>query len=459
MPSPTAPSSAPASVRGVGRLTGLLTPRLVHYLSLVVALAWICLYARGQWFFFDEWDFLKLSATDFLTPHVGHLSTIPMLVTQGLVRTIGMGSYWPYLILVIVAHLALAHVLWRAMNRIAVQPWIATALALVFALYGAGSENILWAFQFGFVGAMLLGAVAVLLADRLTRGNFWRLLPAIAGLSILALLFAGTAIPLVAAVAVLAVRRVGLLRAVLTAAIPAAIYLTWYGYVKSNPVYFMPTEWQPTSAGQLFIDVPLYALRMIVGALQGLSPIPFTGVVLGAILLVYTVLTLRRQWRQAPLALAFVVSAIVFGLMTGFSRLNLSPEAAVSSRYIYFVIAMLIPLIGVALTSASVRRRVVLGAVLAVSAAVTVFGALGIRSDATFQSARELHTRAVISAAITLLDDPSLAIQDDAVVEPNFAPLLTVHTLRALVDSGALTAGDFDQQALSDARDNITAVP
>jgi hypothetical protein len=454
----TTASETMTATRARRRVTGWLNPRAVHGVSLLVAALWICYYGRAQWFYYDEWDFLKLSSTDFITPHLGHWSTIPMLLTQGLVRTIGMGSYWPYLLLVIVAHLALAHVLWRAMNRIGVQPWIATSLALLFALYGAGSENILWAFQVGFVGGILLGAIAVLLADRLTRENVWRRLPAIAALSVVALMFAGTAVPMVVGVVVLALRRVGILRAVAIAGIPAVVYLAWYLYVKTHPVYFMPTDWQPNSAGQLLVDVPLYALRMIVGALQGLSPVPFTGLVVGVALLVYAVVTARRQWSRAPLALAFVAAAIVFALMTGFSRLNLSPEAAVSSRYIYFVMAMLIPLIGVALTSASARRRVVLGAVLAVSTLVTVYGAVGIRSDSIAQSARELYARSVIYAAATLLDDPTLAAQDDAVVEPNYAPWLTVRELRSLVDIGALTPGDFDRQALRDARHNITAV-
>ena len=41
--------------------------------------------------------------------------------------------------------------LWRLLLHIGVRPAIATALATVFVLLGAGYENLMWAFQIGFV--------------------------------------------------------------------------------------------------------------------------------------------------------------------------------------------------------------------------------------------------------------------------------------------------------------------
>ena len=440
-----------------------LTPAHAHYATLALAFAFICWYGRDQWFYYDEWDFLTTGGLDFLAPHVGHWSTVPMLVTQALVHTVGLHSYWPYLVLVILVHVGLAHVLWRVMNAVRVQPWIATALALVFALYGAGADNILWAFQFGFVGGILCGSIAVLLADGLTRENLRRRAPVIALIMLLGLMFAGTAVPLVAALALLALRRVGFVRAVIVAGAPTVVYLAWYLFAKANPSYSMPTQWQPDSAGQLLIDVPLYAGRMIVGAFQGLSPLPFAGLVVAVALLVFAVATLRRQWRAAPLALAFALAGIAFGLLTGFSRLNIDPALATSGRYLYFVFAMAVPLCGVALTALCAlfhsRRRVAVAAVVAVTAAVGVWGALGIRQHSAEMAGIELPTRAVVYAAASLIDDPAVTVDDDAYVEPLYAPTLTVHQLRGLVDAGYLDVGVFDQAALDLAIKNIVPAP
>ncbi|MFB2599282.1 hypothetical protein ACEXQE_15935 [Herbiconiux sp. P17] len=456
MPSPTARSSAPARFRGVGsRLTARPTPRLVHYVTLFVAFAWICVYARDQWFFFDEWDFLKLSSTDFLAAHNGHWSTAPMLLTQALVRTVGMNSYWPYLVPVILAHVALAHVLWRVMARIGVNLWIATGLALVFALYGAGAEDILWAFQFGFVGAILLGTIALLLTDGLTRATFVRRGALIAALSIVALTFAGTAIPLVAATGFLALRRVGWLRALGLVAVPGVIYLLWYGYAKSQNYSFTPADWQPHTLTQALIDTPLYAGRMIIGALDGLTPVPYLGGAVAVALVVYLFVTIRRQWRSAPIVLALPVAGVLFALMTASVRLNLSAEAATSSRYVYFAFAMLLPLVAVALNDLTTRRRVVLPVVLAGAAALSIFGALGIRTAATEQAVVETRSHMVVSAAISLIEDPSALVRESASVDPVSAPLLTVHDLRELTDAGAITPGQFDQGAYDTAVTNI----
>ncbi len=382
-----------------------------------------------------------------------------MLATQALVHTVGLHSYWPYLILVILVHIGLAHVLWRVLNAVGVQPWIATVLALVFVLYGAGADNILWAFQFGFVGGILCGSIAVLLADRLSRANFWRRAPVVAAVMLLGLMFAGTAVPLVAALALLALRRVGLLRAVAVAGAPTLVYLGWYLFAKANPAYSMPTQWQPNSAGQLLLDVPLYAGRMIVGAFQGLTPVPFLGLAVGLALLAFAAITVRRQWRQAPMALAFALAAIAFGLLTGFSRLNIGPELATSGRYLYMIAALTLPLLGVALTALWGRRRAVLAGVLVVGAAVAVWGALGIRQHSAEMAGIELPTRDVIFAAAALLSDPAVTVDDDSLVEPLYAPTLTVHQLRGLVEAGYLDVGAYDQRAYDLAVTNIVPAP
>ena len=86
----------------------------------------------------------------------------------------GLRSYVPYQCVVVVAHLTTAILLRVVMRRAGVRPWTATIVASVFVLFGPGEENIVWAFQIGFVGAVMFGLMQLdpqrpRRADRMAR--------------------------------------------------------------------------------------------------------------------------------------------------------------------------------------------------------------------------------------------------------------------------------------------------
>src|SRR5207237_2668558 len=87
------------------------------------------------------------------------------LVDRALWAAVGLRSYLPYVGLAIVLHLGVAALRWLIMRRARVRPWTATVAASAFALFGAGAQDILWAFQIAFTGALLLGLVHLVLAD------------------------------------------------------------------------------------------------------------------------------------------------------------------------------------------------------------------------------------------------------------------------------------------------------
>ena len=62
-------------------------------------------------------------------------------------------------------HLVAAALLLAVMRRARVRPWIATAAASSFVLFGAGWENIVVPFQICFTGALAFGLAQLLLAD------------------------------------------------------------------------------------------------------------------------------------------------------------------------------------------------------------------------------------------------------------------------------------------------------
>ncbi|MCS5734898.1 hypothetical protein [Herbiconiux daphne] len=438
------------------RLRTMLTPATVHYVSMAVAFAWLVVCGRGQWFFFDEWDFLKLSSIDYFTPHLGHWSTVPMLVTAATRQLFGLGSYWPYLVPTLLIHLGIAHALWRVMRRLRVAPWIAVALAFVVALFGAGSENVLWAFQFGFLGAVLLGLVAVLLTDRMTRQNYRRRFLAVALVSVLSLLFSGTALPMLVAIGVVALRRVGLWRTALLLTPAVAVYGAWYVYAKLNPVYFMPPGIKPGGVDKFVIDVPAFAVRMIVGGLDGLTPVPFFGYLLFGVLVLYGAIFARRLFTASPAALGLAAAAVAFALVTAVSRIDFSADTSMSSRYIYLTTVLLVPLIGLLCTRLAAANRWVGIAIVAALGLTAVYGGYVMRVTGQAQAITEQATRDVFYATVALIGEPGRDVNISAYPDPAFAPSVTVGDIRAFVDAGLLTAGPYSERGWNIALSRLT---
>src|SRR4029078_6788207 len=71
----------------------------------------------------------------------------------------------PYQAVLVALHLTAATLLRRIMRRAGVGPWIASAAALLFLCLGSGRQNIVWAFQIGFVGSLVFGLAHLILAD------------------------------------------------------------------------------------------------------------------------------------------------------------------------------------------------------------------------------------------------------------------------------------------------------
>ena len=118
---------------------------LVFLAVLIVALVLFVVFGRSQWFFHDEWDFLAKrnasSLNDLFRPHNEHWSTLPILVYRVLWHFFGLRTYVPYQLVTILLHLTAAVLLRVVMRRAGVNPWIATAAASLFALFGAGDRG------------------------------------------------------------------------------------------------------------------------------------------------------------------------------------------------------------------------------------------------------------------------------------------------------------------------------
>ena len=184
----------------------------------------------GLTFFSDEWAFIESrSLTDpstWFTPHNEHWSTLPILVYRGLVETVGLTSYMPYLAVLITFHVVVAALVYSFARR-ATGRWVALAVGVVVLLLGSGFENLYWAFQIGFVGSLAAGLGAMFVIDATPLSTRRAL---IAALLLLASLAAqgGPGLACSVAVAVELLLDRDRRRRVVALVVPAIAYLVWY---------------------------------------------------------------------------------------------------------------------------------------------------------------------------------------------------------------------------------------
>jgi hypothetical protein len=311
---------------------------------------------RQQWFFLDEWDFLATreatNLDDVFRPHFEHWTSLPVLEYRVLWEIFGLRSYLPYQVILLAAHLGSAALLRVVMRRALVAPWIATLGASAVALFGTGNENVVWAFQITFTGALMLGLVHLVLADHegpLDRRDVYGL---VAGLG--SIMCAAPGLVMVGTVGLAALFRRGWQAALFHTAPLGLIYLVW--------TLFYGESSQFSSKQASASAVLEFVVRGLQATFLGLAQVDLVGWIV-AIAMVTGIgwLAVNRgrdalRRRAAPLALA--LGAICFLTFTAVGRVGeYGAGRAVESRYLYMAAAMLVPAICVALDALARRWR------------------------------------------------------------------------------------------------------
>ena len=309
---------------------------------------------RDRWFFSDEWSMIAgrdvAGFGDLFRPNNAHWSTLPSISYSAMWHLFGLESYRPYQGVLLLLHLLVVVLIRVVMRRSGVNPWLATAAAGALILFGPGYDDIIWAFQIGFVGAIALGLIHLLLADH--EGGLDRrdALGLLAGL--LALMCSGVGVAMVAAVggAVLVSRG---WRAAAFHIVPlAAAYGTYV--LLADPQSNSP-------AGRPPFDVAVGWMRnSVVGTFVGIGHHDLVAVALAVVLGVGAVVGVRslplaelRRRAAGPLALAG--AALVFAAATVQGRWQMGEQAARSPRYLYVTAVLAVPLL--ALAAELVGRR------------------------------------------------------------------------------------------------------
>ncbi len=431
----------------------------------VVWMFWLAV-SSGQWFFADEWDFIATRARPplsdlgavadmLLTPHNEHWSTLPILVYRAVFGVVGLRAYWPYLIVLYAFHLVVLALLVRLLRRSGV-PVVARCFAVaIFVVYGAGAENLLWAFQFAWMGACIAGLVLVEIVD-VPPGSLTRSRVVLAWLvGIAGLMCAGVGVSMVAAGVVVALLRHGWRRAALVGVVPAVTQVAWtiaYGR-NAQPV---GTRW--TSVPHKAVG---YSWRAITSTIDRTLGLPGLGVLLVVALLIFVAREVGTIRHTHASALGLAAATVPFLGLVAIGRVEVDNPTA--SRYSYILFVLLAPLAFVAMQrtfggadpSGDARSRTGplrarewhwLAGIAGVLAVVTSIGTL---SDAAAVEGRtERVTKRSIVAAFAVANSSFAAPQ--AIPDPQSVDL-TITGLRALLVQGNVAPGTPDPQSLTTA--------
>lgn len=321
---------------------------------------------RNEWFLTDEWAFLAqpaLTAHYLLAPYNSHWSTLPLLLYRLMFDLVGLRSYVPYLSVTVGLHLATATLLRLIMRRIGVNPWIATVAASLFLFFGAGAQNILWSVQMCFLGSLVFGLLHLLLADHDGPADRRDLVGLAAGLA--ALMCSGVGVTMAIIVGVAVFMRRGWRAAALHVVPLAAIFGSWWIVCRDWGTYNLGEGSASLTATTKFVGTGVGATFGAVGQLPGAAW------ALGAILILGLLLA-WRQTRPDERARRFAVPAALFSGMlaflvtSGIGRAHEGAEHARQGRYLYITVALLVPVLALAVDAFAQRRRILLPLAVAV---------------------------------------------------------------------------------------------
>jgi hypothetical protein len=385
-------------------------------------LALLLYVGRELGFHYDEWNWVIHDYGGGLhtlfVPHVGNISVFPVIAYKILFHLAGLNHHMYYRLVVVVLHLmACTLIFFLASPRIGRVPAL-LAMALILFL-GAAWEDLLWAFQMGYMLSIVGGLAAFLLLERRDlRGDV-----AATAFLVLAAGSSSLGIAMIAGVFIeLAWQR--RLRRAWVVLVPAVLYAIWYLKYGESEL----TEASLINSPGYAADLAAAAFGALVGrALEWGRPLAVGGVAL----------LLGRLIRPVPVTarLAGVIGAgVALWTVTALARSTTS--GVESSRYTYLG-SVVIVLIGVEL----LRGRDISARAIVVAAAMVLYFALtGV--TVMHAGAAELRLKStVVTAQLGALELAGAYAPPEYKPSPIYAPDITAgayrHVVRAIGSSPA----------------------
>ena len=404
--------------------------------ALVALVGVVLLYiVRSAWFFGDDWQMLTFRREllhsgqwiQFLfNPHNEHLSTTVVVVFSVLESLFGIDSAIPFLVVVIIAHLALLWVVRCFLLR-----WGVSLIPRLFAIVwlgflGSGAENLVWAFQAAYIGALALGLWGLYLVTGSSRSLRRNCVASM--LFILSLFTAGTSLP-VFAISMLVIIWNRRWRQLLEVGLaPAILYASWFLLYGASR--------QPQNPRSLTQIVP-YMTRGLEFGLDQIVQFGVLGFILGIAAVMLLALTDWYTGDHRVTLVALILGAVAFFALGGWGRGFYGADQAQAVRYVYVLGAFAIPIL-IAVGYRVMQSHRLFAAVGFAFLAIAIIGNFG--ALLSFRNGRVELTdrfRAIFDATAVYLDEP--LVDDGLQVEPTYNPDVTVARLRALRDEGYWT--------------------
>ena len=396
----------------------------------LVGIALILYLGRRLNFFGDEWTFIFIRRGSdpqvFFGPHNEHWSTIPVLIYRALFATVGLRSYWPYLLVLELLHAGSALLLFAIIRRRA-GAVLGLGAMLVFLFLGRGGENILWAFQIGFVGSVFCGLLATLLLDPPQTTIARR---AAASLMLVAsLMFSGIGLFFCGAIAVDLLLDRQRRSALWVLIAPALAYLVWYFTFGAAGITSHRSPFSVAALLSLVHYVP-FGLGSAIAGLAGFSSHwGEAALAAAAALLAIRWYTRGRVDSRVVGALAGVI--LQFAL-TGLVRAQLGDDQAAAPRYVYVAAAFLLPVAADAL--ADLPWRGILGwLAMAAFALALVNGGIHLRSFASERDAVIVLQQAELQTLVAFRGAPDMNLNQQ--IDPAVMPPVTAGLYFAAIDA------------------------
>lgn len=334
--------------------------RWIFAVACVAAVPYYLWFGRAQWFFQDEFAVLVnpvRSVSDLFAPHNEHLIVPARALYAVWWEVFGLNHYLPYQLVVVVAHVVLAVLVRKVMVQAGVSHPVASAGALVLLAFGRGSENIVWAFQITFTGAIAAGFLQLVLATHDGPVGRRDLMALAAGA--VAVTSAGPGMVMLVAVGLCTLIRRGPRVAALHTLplgfpLVAFFLLRSYETDGSSPAAIVAFAWRGVTETASRATAGTIVMVLLAGLVVG-------GLVLGA----------RDEGvvgftRRCAGPIGLTAALVVNWLLTGYSRASSQGvDFATRPRYSHVALALALPMVAVGVDGVVRRWRPMLLPVLA----------------------------------------------------------------------------------------------
>lgn len=402
--------------------------------ALVLAVGVYVFVGRHQWFTRDDWASLVTREAAHRTkglgnflfkPQDGHWMTVPVLLYDTTRRVFGLGSYWPFLIPCLAAHVAAVLLVRVLCVRYRVSAWTTTLLCSMLLVFGSGWENLVFAIQITYNFSLVAFLAQLVLTDhdgRVDRRDYIG-----SALALIGVMSSGFGpIFMVGIFVVLVLRRRW--KALLVALVPQALaYAWWYLAWALDDVSNVP--------GGNKSQVPRFLVRGIGATFDALTAFPGLGAV--AIVATLAVALTRRFGDRAQSMFVALAGTVVFMFAAiGFERVGFGTEIAASSRYLHISAILLAPVFGLAVDQlARIAREARWAGLCVLCAAIGVnVATLVERSNywATLAAGERRTFELIAGSDLIAQADPNRFVFLDS-------PDVNIASIAYLVDEGALT--------------------